>query len=91
MIFYIVEGVIFFLCAVNIYLCVKLISMGNSYYNHFTAHQKWLFNSLYSINQTVLLPEEHEKPMSTKKVYVYDPGADPMAEFNGNKDDFYGD
>jgi len=51
--------------------------------------QKWIFESLYSIDHKVLLPEEHEKPAINKKAVVYIPSKDPMAEFRGQKDDFY--
>lgn len=52
--------------------------------------QKWVFESLYSIDHKVLLPEEHEKPATSKKAVIYNPLKDPMAEFRGQKDDFYG-
>lgn len=51
--------------------------------------EKWLFESLYSINHKVLLPSEHEKPTISKKASVYIPGKDPMAEFNGKQDDYF--
>lgn len=48
---------------------------------------KWMFDSLYSLNNKVLLPEEHEKPTINKKARVYSPTEDGLAEFNGLKDD----
>ena len=49
--------------------------------------EKWIFESLYSINQKVLLPTEHERPMLSKRAVVFKPTEDPMAEFQGLKDD----
>lgn len=43
--------------------------------------EDWLFQSLYSINNKVLLPDEAEKPLSTQKATVYSPEDDPMNEF----------
>ena len=43
--------------------------------------QDWLFTSLYSINNKVLLPTEQEKPLSNKPATVYSPEDDPMNEF----------
>ena len=43
--------------------------------------EDWLFQSLYSINNKVLLPDEAEKPLSNKKATVYSPEDDPMNEF----------
>lgn len=52
--------------------------------------EKWMFDSLYSMNHNVKLPEVFEpKPETHKKPIVYSPERDPMAEFNGNKDDFH--
>lgn len=50
--------------------------------------EKWLFDSLYAIDNRVLLPTEHEKPTTKKKATVYIPGKDPMAEFTGKQDDW---
>jgi len=55
----------------------------------FEEHEKWLFDSLYSIDNKVLLPKEQEKPMINKEATIYSPTEDGMAEFNGMKDDFY--
>lgn len=52
-------------------------------------HEKWLFESLYSMNHKVLLPKEHEKPTINKSAVIFSPTEDGMAEFNGMKDDFY--
>lgn len=43
--------------------------------------EDWLFQSLYSINNKVLLPDEAEKPLSSKPATVYSPEDDPMNEF----------
>ena len=43
--------------------------------------EKWIFDSLYSINPKTLLPEEHDRPMINKKATVFKPEQDPMAEF----------
>lgn len=43
--------------------------------------EDWLFQSLYSINNKVLLPDEAEKPLSGKPATVYSPEDDPMNEF----------
>lgn len=53
--------------------------------------EKWLFNSLYSIDHKVLLPTDIEKKAESRKATVYIPGKDPMAEFTGKQDDFFGD
>lgn len=51
--------------------------------------QKWIFESLYSIDHKVLLPEEHEKKSVSKPAKIYSPIEDPMNEFTIGKDDFY--
>ena len=43
--------------------------------------EKWLFDSLYSLNPRTLLPKEIEKPMINKKTLVHKPELDPMFEF----------
>ena len=50
--------------------------------------EDWLFKSLYSINHKVLLPEEKEKPITTKKAKVHSPTEDGMSEFDGSRTDF---
>ena len=60
------------------------------------AHQKWLFDALYSINNKVVLPEQVVESIKEKeskeefKASVYSPTDDPMGQFEGKKDDWYG-
>lgn len=51
--------------------------------------EKWLFESLYTINTRVLKPEEvvDIKEVSSP-AKVYNPQKDPMSEFNGKRIDF---
>lgn len=51
--------------------------------------EMWLFNSLYSINPNVVLPEETEKKLSDIPAVVVNVGDDGMDEFNGEKDDWH--
>lgn len=53
--------------------------------------EKWMFDSLYSINNKVVLPDAHEiKEDDNLKASVYSPEEDPMSEFEGFIDDFHG-
>ncbi len=45
--------------------------------------QKWIFDSLYSINNKVLLPEEKEV-ISTENAIVISPEDDIMFQFKGS-------
>lgn len=49
---------------------------------------RWLFDSLYSLNSNVKLPDDESK-ISTAKAEVYNPATDPMNEFDGRRDDFH--
>lgn len=61
---------------------------------HFTEimarHEKWLFDSLYSINNKVLLPDDLEKPVEDIPAKVYSPFKDPLNQFKGQKNDWHG-
>jgi len=46
--------------------------------------QDWLFNSLYSINNKVLLPEEIAPIESDLAAVVVAPEDDPMYQFHGS-------
>ena len=57
-----------------------------------TRHQlfeDWIFQSLYSLNNKVLLPTEHEQSTINKPATVFSPTQDGQAEFNGLKDDWH--
>lgn len=54
----------------------------------FEKHQKWLFDSLYSLNSNVKLPDEMEKKEYKKAIIVSDKD-DPMKEFSGDHDDYF--
>lgn len=43
--------------------------------------KEWLFKSLYSIDNKVLLPGNYEKKLSARGAKVYNPEKDPMREF----------
>ncbi len=43
--------------------------------------EDWLFTSLYSINNKVLLPDTNPEPPSNKKASIHKPEEDPMYEF----------
>ena len=49
----------------------------------------WLFNSLYSINPNVVLPDDVEKKLSDIPTTVVHLDSDGMDEFNGQRDDWY--
>lgn len=51
--------------------------------------KKWLFESLYSINNKVVLPTEAGKEISNEPGGVYVPSKDPMAIFTGKHEDYY--
>lgn len=51
------------------------------------AHEKWLFNQLYTIDRAVLRPEEKPKEESNK-VEIYNWSEDPQREFEGEMDDY---
>lgn len=50
--------------------------------------RKWLFDSLYSINHAVKLPEELEKN-EFKQAIVLSDATDPYNELDGRKDDWH--
>jgi len=50
--------------------------------------EDWLFQSLYSINHNVKLPDEIIE-IIPKKASVYNPLKDPMSEFTGDLDDWH--
>ena len=53
--------------------------------------QKWIFDSLYSMNNKVVLPDSHEvKEDDNLKASVHSPDEDPMSEFDGVIDDWHG-
>lgn len=55
------------------------------------AHEKWLFNQLYSMAPgKVLEPEAREEVVEERPATVYSPDADPMSEFTGIRDDWHG-
>lgn len=54
----------------------------------FEVHQKWMFDSFYSINSNVKLPDELEKKEYKKAIIVSDKD-DPMKEFSGDHDDYF--
>lgn len=54
----------------------------------FEVHKKWMFDSLYSINSNVKLPDELEKKEYKKAIIVSDKD-DPMKEFSGDHDDYF--
>ena len=49
--------------------------------------EKWLFDSLYSINPNVKLPDEKTKE-NKEPAKVYSPKNDPWSEFKGELDDY---
>lgn len=51
--------------------------------------QKWLFESLYSIDKGVKLPEEKAVIKTKEKIKVFKPSEDPMREYRGEKDDWF--
>lgn len=53
--------------------------------------QDWLFKSLYTINQGVLLPDIAPQEIKREKATVYSPEDDPMREFTEGLDDYFGD
>ena len=56
-----------------------------------TRFQDWLFRSLYTINQGVLLPDVAPQEIKREKATVYNPEDDPMREFKEGLDDYFGD
>lgn len=74
--------VIVSLCYVNIKKDLREIKEFN------LETRKWLFDSLYSINHNVKLPED-KKEVEVKEAVVINPRLDPYSEFNGNKDDWH--
>lgn len=50
--------------------------------------RKWIFDSLYSINHNVKLPNEDTK-VEMKKAIIYNESKDPYSEFNGKLDDWH--
>jgi hypothetical protein len=51
--------------------------------------QKWLFESLYSIDKSVRLPEEKAEIKPKAKIAVFKPSDNPMREYKGEKDDWF--
>jgi hypothetical protein len=51
----------------------------------------WLFKSLYTINQGVLLPDVAPQEIKREKATIYTPENDPMREFKEGFDDYFGD
>ena len=58
---------------------------------HDEIYEKWIFDSLYTINPNVLLPESHEKVEKIKPATVYCPSKDGMSELNGNDEGWFND
>lgn len=52
--------------------------------------QKWLFDSLYSMNKSVKLPETVAVEKMKKPATIISPKANWRAEFRGDLDDFHG-
>lgn len=50
--------------------------------------EDWLFQSLYSLNNKVLLPTEADRPLDTKPAKIYSPTDDVMSEFTGDRMDW---
>lgn len=76
-------------CAIVIALKIKQINDAQA--KRFEVFERWMFESIYSINHKVLLPEEHEKPTINKKAKVHSPTTEAMYEFSGKKDDWFED
>lgn len=53
------------------------------------SQNDWLFKSLYSINNKVLLPDEVEPKIERKKAVIHSPKKKGMIEFTGGLDDFH--
>lgn len=82
---------IYFLTAVvtgSIYLLARHIDeLEKKRIERQAIFEKWIFESLYSINHKVVLPEVHEKKTINRPAKVYSPSEDPMSEFTGEMDD----
>jgi hypothetical protein len=54
--------------------------------------RQWLFDALYSINNKVVLPENHEiKEEDSTPVRIYSPSADPVNSLKGMRNDWHGE
>ena len=75
------------LCVLNVYLLWTIKKNEKKRKKDLEEQSDWLFKTLYNINKGTLLPTEHERPMLSKRAVVFKPTEDPMAEFQGLKDD----
>lgn len=67
-----------------VWIFYKIKSLELRHIKEREIFEKWLFDSLYSIDNKVLLPTEKEKPLTTKKAEVYKPESQPEYEFHKN-------
>lgn len=74
-------GIITVILACFVYVMKELREIEDRSIRRHALMEDWLFQSLYSINNKVLLPDEAEKPLSSKPATVYSPEDDPMNEF----------
>ena len=72
----------------GIFIAVLITETATQIHKRFDKLEKWLFDSLYSIDQDVVLPESTVIKSSNSPASVYNPNEDPYSEFNGKQDDW---
>lgn len=70
------------------YFLYKIILQNKEKQKRDAIFEKWIFDSLYSINNKVKLPETTEKKVF-KRAKISSTEENPMNEFNGMHDDRY--
>lgn len=72
------------------YYGIKMNRAINTLHSLQIAHQKWLFDALYSIDNKVVLPEVHEiEEEEIEPATVYNPVKDPLQSLKGHRNDWH--
>jgi len=78
-----------FLLVINILTFLEIRKNEKKRIHDANIYEQWLFGSLYSIDNKILLPSDKEPVIINKNATVFSPTEDGMAEFNGDKCDLY--
>jgi hypothetical protein len=84
---FIAIGVIHYQCHE---LIMEIRALRKLLKNDLDAHQKWLFDALYSIDNKVVLPEPKVEDETREPAKIYSPSQDPINSLKGMKNDWHG-
>lgn len=79
---------IYLLCLIQLVTIVMIYTKFEAMKKRHGELEKWLFDSLYTIDSNVLAPKEQIKPV-TRRAKIINRHDDPMNEFTGYVDDWH--